>query len=89
MIDKVFSTLNNKLGEFTFKDYTNNIDANNLTGGIIHCGTNCLNVPTSYCGVLTLFNLSNDGVQIALAILGNKLYTRTKTRGDWSEWVEK
>ena len=81
------ATVSTNLGAFRYKSYTNNVDANTLTEGIIHCSTGT-NLPGSYCGILTMAN-SGDGIQIALVILGNKLYTRTKSGGIWSAWAEK
>ena len=56
------------------KYWTNNIDANTLAPGIVYCGENSVNVPESYCVILTMGK--NQIAQIAVATQSNNTYCR-------------
>lgn len=67
-----------------FRGWTNNVDANNLTWGVVYCGTNASNVPGAYCMILTFGDTSNDFAQLAICRQNGSMYFRSVI-GAWSQ----
>lgn len=76
-------------GKFVkWKNWTNGLDANNLGIGLAFCGENCINVPDSYCQILTM-NDDDDQVQMAISFQSLGMYIRKGKRGvAFDDWVE-
>lgn len=61
--------------------WTNGVDANNLTSGIIYTGNNCVNNPSDHCLIFTMG--FGDRAQIAIPYGGDALFFRSTVPGDW------
>lgn len=71
------------IGLLPFKPYTNDVDANNLSSGIIYTGVRCSNLPGNYCHLLTMGNTTGEFAQICLCRSDQTLYYRLSFAGGW------
>ena len=78
-ISNLASALGVIANAFPYNGWTNNVDANNLSWGIVYTGEGCINVPEEYCYLLTFGDTSEDFAQIAIGRSTNSLYYRINT----------
>ena len=68
-----------------YRGWTDYVDADDISWGIVYTGEHCSHLPEDYCYLLTMGNTKSGGfAQIAVGRTSSSIYYRTTT-GTWKK----